>query len=453
MEFSEDQVKKAIKNGQITISVIGLGRIGLPTAVLFAESGANVIGVDIDPKLIELLKDGKNELDEPSLDELIKKNIKNGKLKISLDLKFTIKNSQVIIICVPTSINKNHSANYSIIKKVIEDLSGIIIPNQIIIIESTISPGMVENYMIPVLERGSKLKCGKDFFIASCPERANPGNIIKTFKNTPRIIGGITQKCTNIASAIYSSVIDSEIIKTTNPKTANAVKLTENIFRDINIALMNELAILYEKLEINIFDVIKASSTKWNFIPHYPGPGVGGSCLPVNPYYLIDEAKKVGYELNLILMAREINEQMPEHIVQLIGKSLEIAKKSIKNSNICILGLSYKPDIKDIQLSPAISIINKLKHLEAKIRLFDPYFKNQNILDIKVNSSLENAVKDADCLVIVTKHKLISNINLQNIQKLTKSPLIIVDGRKTFNSENLPNKTIYQCVGCPLIIS
>lgn len=452
INYTEEEIKKALKNGQITLSIIGLGRIGLSTAAIFADGGVNVIGVDINPQLIELLNHGKNYIDEPNLDELVKKTIKNGKLKVSLDLEYAISNSQVIIICVPTPINKYNIPDYSIIKKISKDISRILKINQLIIIESTISPGMVENLIIPILENGSNLKCGKDFFISSCPERANPGNIIKTFKNTPRIIGGITEKCSDITEAIYSTVINAKITKMIDPRTANAVKLTENIFRDVNIALVNELALLYERLDINIYDVINAAATKWNFIPHYPGPGVGGPCIPANPYYLIHEATKVGFIPNLIKIAREINDRMPDHFVQLVLKALKFAKKSIKNSTICILGISYKPEIKDFQFSPAILIIEKLKTFQVKIKIFDPYFNNQKILDFNIESTLELAVEGADCLTIITDHKFFQNMNFDEIQKLAKSPLIIVDGRNTIKIEKLPKNSIYQCIGRPIII-
>ncbi|MFX1449854.1 MAG: nucleotide sugar dehydrogenase, partial [Promethearchaeota archaeon] len=400
---------------------------------------------------VNLLNQGKNYIDEPGLDELIEKNTKNNKFEISMDLNYAIKNCEVIIIAVPIPITKDNKPDYSIIKSICENIAKILRIGQLIIIESTVSPGTVENLIIPILEKGSNFKCGNDFLIASCPERANPGNIIETFKNTPRIIGGITKKCTDITAAIYSSIIDAEIIKTTNPKTANAVKLTENIFRDVNIALMNELAILYERLNIDIYEIINAASTKWNFIPHYPGPGVGGPCLPANPYYLVQEATKTGYIPYLIRISREINDRMPDYMIQLIQKTLNFSGKSVKNSVICILGISYKPDIKDLQLSPSIPIIKKLKELQAKIKIFDPYFVNESILDFLTEKNLESAVKNTDCLVIVTNHKLFQNMDLKEIQELSKTPLIIVDGRNTIKIENIPKNSIYQCIGRPLI--
>ncbi|MFX0138118.1 MAG: nucleotide sugar dehydrogenase [Candidatus Hodarchaeota archaeon] len=452
MNYPEEKIKIAMKNGQIKLAVIGLGRIGLPTAAIFAESGVNVIGIEINPKLVELLNQGKNYIDEPGLDELIERNIKSKKLKISKDLNLALANSEIIIIAVSIPITKDNKPDYSIIKKVTENISKILKIGQLIIVESTISPGTVEELIIPILEEGSKLKCGRDFLIASCPERANPGNIINTLKNSPRIIGGMTKKSTDLTAAIYSSIVDAEIIKTTNPKTANAVKLTENIFRDVNIALMNELAILYERLNIDIYEIINCASTKWNFIPHYPGPGVGGPCIPANPYYLIQEATKMGYIPYLIRISREINDRMPDHMIQLIQKSLNFGGKSVKNSLICILGISYKPEIKDFQLSPSIPIIKKLKNLQAKLKIFDPYYINEIVLDYTIEETLESAVKDSDCLVIVTNHKIFQNMNLKKIQKLSKSPLIIVDGRNTIKLENLPKNSIYQCIGRPIFI-
>ncbi|MHA1378152.1 MAG: nucleotide sugar dehydrogenase [Candidatus Helarchaeota archaeon] len=453
IKLNDDQIKRALKEGKITVSVIGLGRIGLPTAAIFADNGINVIGVDKNNKIIEMLKNGKNYIDEPGLDEIIERIQEKGRFKVTSDLNSAISNSDMIIICVPTPVTNENIPDYSIIKQVIIKLSEILKPYQVIIIESTISPGTVENLLIPLLEKGSGLKCGKDFFIASCPERADPGKIINIFKNTPRIIGGITKNCTDITAAIYSNVIDADIIKMSNPKTANAVKLTENIFRDVNIALINELAILFERLDINIYDVIDAASTKWNFVPHYPGPGVGGPCLPANPYYLIQEAIEVGYIPYLIKIAREINDRMPDHIVELIQKTLNYAGKAVKNSIISILGLSYKPDIKDMQLTPSIPIINKLKSLYAKLKIFDPFFIAEEIQGIITENSLESAIMDSDCIVIITNHQIFENIDLDEVQKLAKKPFIIVDGRNALKSRNLPKNFIYQCVGRPILIT
>ncbi|MHA1299493.1 MAG: nucleotide sugar dehydrogenase [Candidatus Helarchaeota archaeon] len=453
MDFTEDEIRNAIKNGEITVSIIGLGRIGLPTAVIFAENGIRVIGVDINDELIRLVSQGKSTLDEPGLGEIIEKVVKTGNLKVTNNLKYALNNSQVIIICLPTPITGDKTPNYSIIEMAIKKISKELRPGHLIIIESTVSPSTVEDLLIPILEKGSGLKCGKDFCIANCPERANPGNIIKRFRNTPRIVGGITEKCTDITGSIYSSVIDAKIIKMKNIKTASAVKLTENIFRDVNIALINELAILYERLGIDIYDVIAAASTKWNFIPHYPGSGVGGPCLPANPYFLIEEAIKVGYKPYLIQIAREINDRMPDHMIELIQKTMNYAEKFVKNSKIGILGVSYKPNIKDYQLSPVFPIVSKLKDLDAEIKIFDPFFLNYSFSNFTTEDSLESAVKDSDCLVIITNHNFFQNLDLNKIKTLTKNPLIIIDGRNTLKITDLPKNTIYKCIGRPIFVS
>jgi len=447
MTSTLQEIEARIKNRDVLISVFGLGRIGLPTAAIFANAGFKVNGIDINSEIITLLNQGKTILDEPGLVELVKKS--TGAKMLQGLLQSEIKNleSDVFIICVPTPVTENKVPDYSDVLSAIEKIGEILKKGDLVIVESTTSPGTVENLLIPRIERNSQLTVKKDFWIVSCPERANPGEILHIFQNTPRIIGGIDQKSTDVTFKLYREVMSAEIIKVSNPKTANAVKLTENIFRDVNIALMNEISILYEKLGIDTFEIIKAASSKWNFVPHFPGAGVGGPCLPANPYYLIQEGMKVGFVPHLIRFAREINDRMPAHLIELILDALNEAGKTVKNANICLLGMSYKENIGDAQVSPFFPIYNALRELKANIKVHDPHFLNKNPLSITIESSIENALEDADCIVFITAHDEFKKLRLENVQLMASSPLVIVDGRNVTDNKKLPKGTIFRGIG------
>ncbi len=450
METPISDIKNNIHNHNFPMAVIGLGRIGLPTAALFANSGAKVIGVDINENIVNLLNDGKTILDEPGLDNLIKKVVKSKNLTATTNINEALDISKILILCLPTPITEGKYPDYSIIRNVCKEIADCLKGDLLIIIESTIAPGTIDNIIIPELNKNKQFKCGKDFLIASCPERADPGSILKIFQNTPRVIGGINEKALKITKEIYSTVVKEKIYEMSNPKTANAVKLTENVFRDVNIALMNEFAILYEKLGIDIYEVIEAASSKWNFIPHYPGAGVGGPCLPANPYYLIEDGLKVGYVPHLVRMAREINDRMPSHMIELILTTLNEINISVKNSKIGVLGIAYKPNVKDFQLSPSIPIIKELKNLGANIQIYDPLFKNEKFLGISIKNDFKEIFESSDCIIIVTDHDEFKTLDLDLLNKNRKKPLVIVDGRNTFNNI-IPPGIIYRCIGRNLI--
>ncbi len=451
MECNTEDISTKFKNGEFTFTVIGLGRIGLPTASIIANKGAKVYGYDININAIEKLKAGISVIDEPGLDPIVKNVVSKNLLIPTNDPKEAISNSDIIIVCLPTPVTLDKIPDYSAIIECFNNISKYIKKGSLIIIESTISPGTVENLIIPLIEKNSNLKVIRDFGIASCPERANPGEIVTKFNEIPRIIGGIDSKSTKIVANIYKNIVDSNLILVSNPKTANAVKLTENIFRDVNIALINELAILFEKLEIDIFEIINAAKTKWNFVPHYPGAGVGGPCLPSNPYYLIQEAIKVDYVPHIIRFAREINDRMPHHLIELVMKSLNIIGKSVKSSKISVLGLSYKPNIADYQLSPAFPFVHELRKLGPIVQIYDPYFKGKSINDLYIENDLESTLTNADCLVFITDHDLFKKLDFNYILKFTNKPLIIVDGRNTFDIKSIPKNIIYRSIGRLLI--
>jgi nucleotide sugar dehydrogenase len=430
MSYSKYEVVDALKRGRICVGVVGLGRVGLPTAAIFAEVGAKVIGADINRQIVKLVNSGRCQFhDEPGLETLVEKVVKDGKFRATDDVSSAGEKSDVLIICVPTPVDEQKIPDYSAIEKACNDVAKTLKRESLVIIESTVGPGTVENMVVPLLEKHSGMKVCKDFGVASCPERGDPGRMLENLRSVPRIVGGIDSKSADVAAWLYEAAFGVKVVKVSNPKTANAVKLTENLFRDVNIALSNEFAILYEKLGIDTKEVIEACATKYNFMPHYPGPGVGGPCLPQNPYYLIVEGMKVGNIPYLVRMAREINDRMPEHTVMLVTEALNDVGKTVKGAKIAILGVAYKPNVHDIQLTPVNKIFNQLKQMGALITIYDPMFVGEEVFSVKCSESLAKAVKNADCIVIGTAHREFKKLDLADLAQLSRMPAAFVDAR------------------------
>ena len=448
--FSWDQstLQEKLKNEQINICVIGIGRIGLPTAVSFAKSGLTTIGVDINSELVEKVNSGIFPLkDEPGYEELFKQVMDNKKLEATTDLQKALNRSDVILLSLPTPMNDENIPNYSAITDVCKNLSEKMRDNSLIVIESTIEPGFVENDLIPIIESGGKFKINKNFSIGVCPENANPGEILHDFSNLPRLIGGYDEKTLEVIFSIYSYVFPVEFLKMSNCKTANAVKLTTNVFRDLNIAFVNELAQIYEKLGVDVYEVLNAAQKKYNFQIHYPGPGVGGPCLPVNSYQLINSARGINSEFKLVQAGRKINESMPNHSISLLKEGLNEINKNIENSVILILGISYKANVKDVQISPAKNIIEILQKEKAVVKIFDPYFVNSIEYGIKTESSIEEATKNIDGVIIVTDHKEFFNVN-PKIFSNEKNKVVVIDSRGIIDQHAIKElDVIYRGIG------
>ena len=357
-----DEVRDSLTSKSLNVCVIGIGRIGLPTALSFANVGLQTIGVDINEKLVDSINAGNFPLkDEPGYEEIFDKVRKNGNFSTTIDINEAIPKSNLILLSLPTPMDEKNIPNYSALESVGKQLSHILQPNSLVIVESTIEPGFIENDLINILEKAGRLHAEKNFTIGVCPENANPGEILHDFTNLPRLIAGINNDVTKIIQMIYNFVFPVELIEMPNCKTANAVKLTTNVFRDINIAFVSELSLMFDKLGIDTIKVLQAAKKKYNFSVHYPGSGVGGPCLPINSYQLLNTARRTGTKLNIVESSRKINEKMPEHVIELTSDAFKECNKSIQNSEILILGVSYKPNVKDIQLSPAEHIIKNFK--------------------------------------------------------------------------------------------
>lgn len=377
--------------------------MGLPLAITFTRKGFKVYGIDLDKDRVKMLKASRSYiLDVPSAD--IKKTISQGSFVVTTDFR-NVKKSDAIIICVPTPLYKTKEPDVSYIVSAVKNIRKHMRRGQIVVLESTTYPGTTDEVVLPVLESGG-LKEGRDFYLAFSPERIDPGNAKYNTRNTPKIIGGISKNSTQIAKLLYEQAIDT-IVPVSTAKVAEMVKLLENTFRIVNIGLVNELMLMCDRMDINIWEVIDAAKTKpYGFMPFYPGPGVGGHCIPVDPIYLSWKARMQGFEARFIDLASQVNSEMPHYVVGKVAEALNYRKKPIRCSKILLLGASYKKDVKDLRESPALEIIDLLIKKGALVSYYDPYLPYLKIggINLKGVKFGRSAFRDSDCVVIVTDH-------------------------------------------------
>lgn len=385
------------------VGVIGLGYVGLALAVEFAKAGFEVTGIDNDPARIELISRGKSPIGDVS-DNDIANFIDTRRLQVSDDYG-SIADLDAVSICVPTPLRKTKDPDMSYIVDAAEQIKRFLKPGQLIILESTTYPGTTDELVQPILEK-SGLAAGTDFFLAFSPERVDPGNQRYTTRNIPKVIGGITALCTENATALYEQVMD-RVVPVSSTKVAETVKLLENTFRSVNIGLVNEMALMCRKLDVNVWEVIDAASTKpFGFMPFYPGPGLGGHCIPVDPFYLSWKAKMSGFESRFIELAAQVNNAMPQFVVERISDSLNGTSKSVNGARIHILGVAYKKDMNDIREAPSLDIMNMLTSKGAAVTYSDPYVPEIKLdgMEIEASELSADVVREADCTVVVTDH-------------------------------------------------
>jgi len=422
-------LQEKIRSKTAKIGIIGLGYVGLPLAVEFAKAGFKVTGIDINPERVDQINKGESYLNDLT-EENAKTLVNNKKLEATSDYE-VLSRLDVILICVPTPLTKMREPDISPISESCQQIAKYLKGGRLVILESTTYPGTTTEAVLPILQ-SSGLIVGQDFFLAFSPERIDPGRKDFTIKNTPKIVGGVTSNCTILARTLYEQIVD-RVIPVSSPKVAEMAKLLENIYRVVNIALVNELAILSDRMGIDIWEVIDAASTKpFGFTPFFPGPGLGGHCIPIDPFYLAWKARKFGLNTKFIELAGEINTNMPYYVVSKITKALNSRKKSLNSSEILILGIAYKPDIKDIRGAPALKIIELLQNEGATVKYNDPYVPqlkvNGEVLD---SISLKNPVlKDVDCAVIVTNH------SSYDYEWIAKNAKLIIDTRNALKKVN-----------------
>ncbi|MBU4589318.1 MAG: nucleotide sugar dehydrogenase [Candidatus Omnitrophica bacterium] len=401
-----NSLKTKIKNKDANIGIIGLGYVGLPLGVEFAKAGFTVTGFDNDTKKVsEISKGNSYILDVPSKD--VKSLVSSKKLSATSD-KSLLNKMDAIIICVPTPLRKTKEPDISFILSATEDINSNLRKGQLIILESTTYPGTTEEVILPKLG-GNGLKVGKDIYIAFSPERVDPGNAKYKTKDIPKVVGGISETCTQLAALLYSQII-KEVIPVSSTRSAEMVKLLENTYRIVNIGLINELALLCDKMGVSVWEIIDAAKTKpFGFMPFYPGPGVGGHCISTDPHYLSWKARTYGFETKFIELAEETNSYMPHYVVDRITGGLNTRKKALKGSKVLIVGITYKKDINDMRESPALTITNSLIEKQAKVEYYDPLVPNFKIDGLELDSvalTKEN-IGSCDCVVIVTDHSSI----------------------------------------------
>ena len=425
--LDNSQIQAHLTSNSLKVGIVGIGRIGLPTALCFANSGFETIGIDINAELVNMVNSGDYPLkDEPEFDKIFEVVMHQKKLVATTNISKAVLECDIILLSLPTPIDDQNIPDYTALLLVGKSLNKVLSNGQIVIVESTVEPGFIENELLQIIEGPDRtLKSGIDFHLAACPEIANPGEIMKDFKNLPRLVGSIDEKISSIVSQIYTHVFGVELILMPNCKTANAVKLTTNAFRDINIAFINELALLFEKLGIDTYTVIDAAKRKYNFQPHFPGAGVGGPCLPANSYQYLNSSKKIDDDfLKIVKEARKINENMPNHVVNLLSNALSESNTSLNNSTIALLGVSYKPNIHDVQIAPSKEIIKILKEKNAKIKIFDPHFTTQ-VFGLNTEKSISDALSESDAVILITGHKEFQNLDLKKFSKTMKNPVLV----------------------------
>jgi UDP-N-acetyl-D-glucosamine dehydrogenase len=404
---NKDTIMGKLKNKSARIAILGMGYVGLPLAVVFAEAGFNVIGVDPDKRKADSLVKGKSYIPDISTERLAPL-VKSGRLKATTDFS-VLKDCDAVSICVPTPLRKTGDPDMSFILSATEQLAKYMHKGMVIVLESTTYPGTTREILLPMLGEANGLTVGKDWFLAFSPERVDPGREDFTTLNTPKVVGGITPACTEVTEAWYSGAIQ-HIYTVSSAEAAEMAKLLENTFRMVNIGMVNELAIMCERMGVDVWEVIDAAATKpFGFMKFTPGPGLGGHCIPIDPLYLSWKMKAYQYTARFIELASEINTNMPRYVVTRILEALNERGKTLKGAHCLVLGVAYKPDIDDIRESPALDIIGLLQKKGATIEYHDPYIstlKTHEDAEMKCVPDLMAAVKAADVVVAVTNHKV-----------------------------------------------
>ena len=418
MSNVKQELLQKIADKSAVVGIVGLGYVGLPLAVEMAEAGYKTIGFDVQAKKVDLVNAGHNYIGDIVGDKL-KNMVETGFLRATSDFDF-IRDVDAVAICVPTPLDKYQQPDISYVKGSTESVAEHVHPGMLVVLESTTYPGTTEELLKPILEK-SGLVCGKDFYLAFSPERVDPGNKQYKTKNTPKVVGGITKDCTEIAAALYRNVLEGGVYEVSSPAVAEMEKLLENTYRNINIGLANEMAIICNRMGINVWEVIEAAKTKpYGFQAFYPGPGLGGHCIPLDPFYLTWKAREYDYHTRLIETSGEINTGMPEYVVDRVMKVLNKNKTAMNGAKVLVLGVAYKNDIDDYRESPALNVIDHLLEQGAETTYYDPYipeYKHKGKVHTGAKELTDDMIREADIVVICTAHEC---FDYDRIQKLAK---------------------------------
>ena len=431
----KEELLKKIDSKEIIVGAVGLGYVGLPLAVEKAKAGFKTIGFDVQEEKVNLVNKGVNYIGDV-VDSELKELVDSGMLSTTTDFSF-IKNVDFVAICVPTPLDAHQQPDISFVKSSSEAISKYLSKGTMVVLESSTYPGTTEELVKPILEEGSGLICGKDFYLGFSPERVDPGNTVYQTKNTPKVVGAIGEDATKVIAAMYRAVLEGDIHEVSSPAVAEMEKILENTYRNINIGLVNEICMLCEKMGISAWEVIDAAKTKpFGYQAFYPGPGLGGHCIPLDPYYLTWKAREFGFHTSMIENSMIINDKMPEYCVERCYKVLNKQKKAMADSKILVLGVAYKNDIDDYRESPSLKLIDLLKKEEATVDFYDPYiseYKYQGKTYQGFDAINSKILESYDLVVIATAHK---SYDLNMIQESSKA---IFDTRNA--TKNLKNKS------------
>lgn len=405
MSIKEELIQK-IQNKTLVMGVCGLGYVGLPLAVDKAKHGFKTIGFDVQTEKVDMVNAGKNYIGDvvnADLEALVKE----GRLSATTDFSF-VEKVDFIAICVPTPLDKHQQPDISYVRDSTIAISKHLRRGSIVVLESTTYPGTTEELLRPILEEGSGLKCGEDFYLGFSPERVDPGNAVYKTSNTPKVVGAIGEDAAEVISMVYRAILDGDVHTVSSPAVAEMEKILENTYRNVNIGLVNELAILCNRMGINIWEVVDAAKTKpYGFQAFYPGPGLGGHCIPLDPYYLSWKAREYGFHTSMIEASMMVNDRMPEYTVERAGKILNRSKKALNGSRVLVLGVAYKQDIDDYRESPAVRVIEEFKKTGARVDYYDPFvpkYRHEGQWHTGIPALTEEAVKQYDLVCITTAH-------------------------------------------------
>ena len=427
MNMKERLLEKIAKR-DITVGVVGLGYVGLPLAVEKAKAGFKTIGFDVQEEKVKMVNESHNYIGDV-VNEDLKELVESGMMKATSDFSF-VKDVDFIAICVPTPLDKHQEPDISYVKQSTEAISKHLSRDTMVVLESTTYPGTTEELLLPILEEGSGLKCGEDFYLGFSPERVDPGNLIYKTKNTPKVVGAVGKDATEVISAMYREVLEGEIYEVSSPAIAEMEKILENTYRNINIGLVNELAILCNKMGISLWEVIDAAKTKpYGFQAFYPGPGLGGHCIPLDPYYLTWKAREFGFHTSMIESSMIINDKMPEYTVDRAASVLNEHKKALNGSKVLVLGVAYKNNIDDYRESPALNVIDILKERGAVTDFYDPWipkYKRNGEWHEGISEINADIIKGYDLILVATAH------DAYDYDMIKKNALAIFDTRNAF---------------------
>lgn len=408
-----------IAKKEIVVGVVGLGYVGLPLAVEKAKAGFQTIGFDIQKEKVDMVNAGHNYIGDV-VDSDLEKLVREERLKATSDFSF-VKDVDFIAICVPTPLDKHQQPDISYVRSSTEAISKYLKPNTMVVLESTTYPGTTEELIKPILENGSGLKCGEDFYLGFSPERVDPGNLIYKTKNTPKVVGGVGKDATEVIAAMYRAVLEGDVFEVSSPAVAEMEKILENTYRNINIGLINELTMLCNEMGISMWEVIEAAKSKpYGFQAFYPGPGLGGHCIPLDPYYLSWKAREYGFHTSMIESSMMINDRMPEYCVERASKILNRYKKAMNGAKVLVLGVAYKQDIDDYRESPALRVIEELQKENACVDYYDPWISEYKYKGKKYQGIKEftpEIVAGYDLVMVTAAH---TNVDYEMVQKSAK---------------------------------